>query len=64
MDDLFESVVAARCGSMLQRDEPDDYVVATGESHSVRDLVECAFEHLVRRRRRRSVAGFRRPRQV
>lgn len=31
---------------MLQQDEPDDYVVATGESHSVRDLVMCAFEHL------------------
>jgi len=31
---------------MLQQDEPDDYVVATGESHSVRDLVQCAFEHL------------------
>ncbi|MBO0712636.1 MAG: GDP-mannose 4,6-dehydratase [Acetobacteraceae bacterium] len=28
---------------MLQQDEPDDYVVATGESHSVRDLVELAF---------------------
>jgi len=31
---------------MLQQDEPGDYVVATGESHSVRELVECAFEHL------------------
>jgi GDPmannose 4,6-dehydratase len=30
---------------MLQQDEPDDYVVATGESHSVRDLVRIAFEH-------------------
>ncbi len=30
---------------MLQQDEPDDYVVATGENHSVRDLVECAFAH-------------------
>ena len=28
---------------MLQQDEPDDYVVATGESHSVRELVELAF---------------------
>ncbi len=28
---------------MLQQDEPDDYVVATGESHSVRDFVEMAF---------------------
>src|ERR671938_436703 len=30
---------------MLQQDEPDDYVVATGEAHSVRDLVEVAFDH-------------------
>jgi len=28
---------------MLQRDQPDDYVIATGISHSVRDLVEVAF---------------------
>jgi GDPmannose 4,6-dehydratase len=28
---------------MLQQDSPDDYVVATGETHSVRDLVEIAF---------------------
>jgi GDPmannose 4,6-dehydratase len=28
---------------MLQQDEPDDYVVATGELHSVRELVELAF---------------------
>ncbi len=30
---------------MLQQDEPRDYVVGTGVSHSVRDLVELAFEH-------------------
>ncbi len=29
--------------SMLQQDEPDTYVVGTGKSHSVRDLVELAF---------------------
>jgi GDPmannose 4,6-dehydratase len=28
---------------MLQQDSPDDYVVATGESHSVREFVESAF---------------------
>jgi GDPmannose 4,6-dehydratase len=28
---------------MLQQDKPDDYVVATGESHSVEELVETAF---------------------
>jgi GDPmannose 4,6-dehydratase len=31
---------------MLQQDEPDDYVVATGEPHSVRELVECAFDRV------------------
>ena len=30
---------------MLQQDRPDDYVVATGVSHSVRELVEVAFAH-------------------
>jgi GDPmannose 4,6-dehydratase len=30
---------------MLQQDEADDYVIATGVSHSVRELVEIAFEH-------------------
>jgi len=28
---------------MLQQDAPDDYVIATGETHSVRELVEIAF---------------------
>jgi GDPmannose 4,6-dehydratase len=28
---------------MLQRDEPDDYVIATGESHSVREFAQLAF---------------------
>ena len=28
---------------MLQQDEPDDYVIGTGESHSVREFVEGAF---------------------
>jgi GDPmannose 4,6-dehydratase len=32
--------------SMLQQDKPSDYVVATGISHSVRDLVETAFSHV------------------
>ena len=30
---------------MLQRDQPDDYVVATGETHSVREFVEEAFAY-------------------
>src|SRR4029434_488315 len=31
---------------MLQRDQADDYVIATGVSHSVRQLVETAFAHV------------------
>src|SRR5262249_1817988 len=31
---------------MLQQDEPDDYVVASGESHSVPELGERAFDHV------------------
>ena len=45
---------------MLQQDQPDDYVVATGVKHSVRELVELAFGHvgprLARARRERSEA--------
>ena len=31
---------------MLQQDEPDDYVIATGEQHSVREFVLRAFEEV------------------
>lgn len=31
---------------MLQQKKPEDYVVATGEAHSVREFCELAFEHL------------------
>src|SRR3546814_9640422 len=31
---------------MLQQDTPDDYVVATGETHSVRRFCEIAFGHV------------------
>jgi GDPmannose 4,6-dehydratase len=30
---------------MLQQEQPDDYVVATGRTHSVQELVELAFSH-------------------
>jgi len=30
---------------MLQQERPDDYVVATGETHSVREFLEIAFSH-------------------
>ncbi|RTE08106.1 GDP-mannose 4,6-dehydratase [Paenibacillus whitsoniae] len=31
---------------MLQQETPDDYVIATGEMHSVRELLEVAFSHV------------------
>jgi GDPmannose 4,6-dehydratase len=31
---------------MLQQDEPDDYVVATGQTHSVREFCELAFDRV------------------
>lgn len=31
---------------MLQQDHPDDYVIATGETHSVRELCEVAFDYV------------------
>ena len=37
--------VEAMC-LMLQQDQPDDYVIATGEQHSVREFVQRAFEEL------------------
>jgi len=30
---------------MLQREKPDDYVIATGETHTVREFCEIAFDH-------------------
>ncbi len=31
---------------MLQQDEPDDYVIATGEAHSVQEFLDISFEHV------------------
>lgn len=31
---------------MLQQAQPDDYVIATGETHSIREFLDAAFEHL------------------
>ncbi len=51
---------------MLQQDEPRDYVVATGESHSVRQFVEAAFEHAGLDHEKHVVIdpGLRRPAEV
>jgi GDPmannose 4,6-dehydratase len=31
---------------MLQQDAPDDYVIATNETHTVKELVDVAFDHV------------------
>ena len=31
---------------MLQQDKPDDYVVATGVAHSIRDFLDVAFQQI------------------
>ena len=31
---------------MLQQEEPEDFVIATGKGHSVRDLLQVAFHHV------------------
>ena len=53
---------------MLQQDRADDYVIATGVSHSVRDLVEVAFGHAEPRlasvRHGRTRGSFDRPRSI
>jgi GDPmannose 4,6-dehydratase len=30
---------------MLQQETPDDYVIATGETHTVKEFLQAAFEH-------------------
>jgi GDPmannose 4,6-dehydratase len=32
--------------AMLQQDQPEDYVIATGETHSVKEFLEIAFDHV------------------
>ena len=51
---------------MLQQDEPDDYVVATGQSHSVQELVQYAFDEIGIDWRKHVVVDpkFRRPAEV
>ncbi len=31
---------------MLQQEKPDDYIIASGETHSVKELVDCAFSYV------------------
>ncbi len=32
--------------SMLQQDNPDDYVICTGETHTIREFLNVAFKHI------------------
>jgi GDPmannose 4,6-dehydratase len=51
---------------MLQQDEPDDFVIATGQSHTVQRCVEIAFDHVGLDWRRHVVIddAFKRPAEV
>ena len=40
------ATTSTRCGGCCSRTTPHDYVVGTGETHSVRELVELAFAHV------------------
>ena len=31
---------------MIQQDEPDDYVIATGKDYTIREFLDCAFQHV------------------
>ena len=42
------ATMSRACGCILQQDQPDDYVLATGETHTVREFVELAFHQIGR----------------
>ena len=46
VDAVSEPVEAERPRQEIIEPEPDDYVVATGETHSVKELLELAFGHI------------------
>ena len=31
---------------MMQQDNPDDYVICTGETHTIKEFLDVAFEHI------------------
>ena len=39
-------IMFTECGLMLQQDKPDDYILATNETHTVREFVEMSAKHL------------------
>lgn len=42
----FAKEYVAAMWQMLQQDHPDDFVIATGETHSIREFLEVAFQHV------------------
>lgn len=42
----YAMVYVEAMGLMLQQEKPDDFVIATGETHSVREIVEHAFSEV------------------
>ena len=40
----MQKIMLMECGKYLQHNKADDFVLATGETHSVREFVELAFE--------------------
>ncbi len=40
------AIISKRCGSCSSRTKPDDYVISTGETHSVKEFVEVVFKYL------------------
>ena len=41
----MQAIMLRLCGSCFSKKKPDDYVIATGETHSVREFVNLAFNH-------------------
>lgn len=42
----MRKTMSRECGGFLQQADPDDYVLATGEAHSVREFITLAFEEV------------------
>ena len=45
----MRAITSRACGMILQADKPDDFVLATGETRSVREMVELSFAQVGRR---------------
>ena len=45
-DNLVSSHKIKNAGHWIQQEKPDDFVVATGETHSVKEFIDLAFSHV------------------